>query len=115
MLVTYANHNGMITNSDMGLMASVAQHDVLTQMLGIREVTIHNSLDKMVTVWWNHNGATSNSGPIDHLVGLQALHKRHYLCDPTFDHIVGEANANAMADACSRLWHLNDSQLTAAC
>jgi hypothetical protein len=45
------------------------------------------------------------------LLRLQALHQRHYRFVPLFDYISGEANV--MADACNRLWHLSDSQLLA--
>jgi hypothetical protein len=99
--VTFSNPKGVIANSDLHLVASISQHDVLVQMVDIREVTIHNSWDNIARVWWQHKGVTSNSGPTARLLRLQALHQRHYRYVPTFDYIAGEATV--VEDACSRL------------
>jgi hypothetical protein len=110
-MVTYANPTGTITDINLELAASVAWHCVMAQMFYIREGTIHNSSDNMATVWWHCKGVTSNSGPMARLFRLQPLHQLHYWYAPTFDYIVGDAND--MADACSRLYHLTASQLIA--
>jgi hypothetical protein len=89
----------------------VAQHDILAQAFDVREATVHNSSNNVSTVWWQRKGTTSSSGPMARLLRLQALHQRHYQYIPLFDYIGGEANA--MADDCSRLWHLSNSQLLA--
>jgi hypothetical protein len=108
-LITFLNPVGTITNSDLELAASVSQHDVLAHQADVREATIHNSSDNVATVWWQRKGATSTTGPAARLLRLQALHQRHYRYVPTYDYIPGPANA--MADDCSRLWNLTDSQL----
>jgi hypothetical protein len=41
-LVIYANPAGVVTNSNLELAASLAQHDVLAQIFDIQEVMIHN-------------------------------------------------------------------------
>jgi hypothetical protein len=110
-LVSYDNPQGDINSSELELAASVAHHDVLAQAFDVQEATIHNSSDNIATVWWQRKGATSSSGPTARLLRLQALHQHHYRYIPLFDYIGGEANA--MADDCSRLWHLSDSQLLA--
>jgi hypothetical protein len=108
-LVTFSNPSSTITNNDLELAASVAQHDVLAHQADVREATIHNSSENVATVWWQRKGATSATGPAARLLRLQALHQRHHRYVPTFDYIPGPANA--MADDCSRLWNLTDSQL----
>jgi hypothetical protein len=99
----------MITNIELELAASVVRHGILAHLFAIRETTIHNSSENMATVWRQHKGETSNSGPMSWLLRLQALHQRHFHYVPMFIYIVGEANA--MTDACSCLWHMIDSQL----
>lgn len=42
-LVSFENPKGGITNSDLKLAGSVAQHDILTQAANVTERTIHNS------------------------------------------------------------------------
>jgi hypothetical protein len=44
-LVSYANPDGTITNSDLELAASVAQHEILVTQVYAREATIHNFSD----------------------------------------------------------------------
>mgnify|MGYP000178906812 CR=1 FL=1 len=53
----------------------------------------------------------SDAGPAAYLLRLSSLHQRHFRSLATLDYIQG--SANAMADDCSRLWHLNNSQLLA--
>jgi hypothetical protein len=62
-LVSFDNPAGTITNSDLELAASVAQHDVLTSNVDAREATIHNFSDNTPTVFWQRKGAVSNSSP----------------------------------------------------
>jgi hypothetical protein len=99
-LVTFANPTGTVTNSDLELAASVAQHDVLAQQVDVREATIHNLTDNTATMYWQRKGATANTGPASQLLQLQALHQRRHCYVPSFDYIPGDANA--MADDCSR-------------
>jgi hypothetical protein len=103
-LVTLKNPAGDINNIELELTASVAQHDILAQQFDVRETTIHNSSDNVATVWWQRKGATSSSSPTAGLLRLQSLHQQHYCYVPLFDYIAGEANA--MADACSRMLYL---------
>jgi hypothetical protein len=49
-LVTFSNLTGTVTNSDLELAASVAQHKVLAQQVDFRESTIHNLTDNLVTM-----------------------------------------------------------------
>jgi hypothetical protein len=51
-LITYANPTGTITNSDLELSASIAQHDVLAREVDVREATMLNFSDNTPTVYW---------------------------------------------------------------
>jgi hypothetical protein len=110
-LVSHDNPAGDINNSELELAVSVAQHDILAQQFDVREATIHNSSDNIATVWWQRKGVTSSNGPTIRIMCLQSLHQRHYRYVPLFDFIAG--GATTMADDCSRLWNLSDSQLLA--
>jgi hypothetical protein len=110
-LVTFANPSGTITNSDLDLAASIAQHAVLAQQVNIREATIHNLWDNMATVWWQRKGATPTTGTSAGLFRVQSLHQWHHRYLPLFDYIPG--TANAMSDDCSRRWEFTDSQMLA--
>jgi hypothetical protein len=61
--VTFANPGGKITNSDLELAASVAQHDVLAQQVEVREATIHNLTENTATMYWQEKGDTPTTGP----------------------------------------------------
>jgi hypothetical protein len=100
-LVTFDNPGGDIKNSELELAASITQHYILAQSFDVREATIHNSSGNVATFWWQRKWATSSSGTTARLLRLQALHQHHYRYIPLFDNIAREANA--MADACSRL------------
>jgi hypothetical protein len=76
--VTFDNPKGDINTSKLELAASVAQHDILAHEFDVREATINSSSDNIAIVWWQRKGATPSSGPILHLLRLQALHQRHY-------------------------------------
>jgi hypothetical protein len=101
-LINFANPSGTITNSDLELADTDAQQDVLAQSADIREATIHDSSDNVVTLLWKWKGATSTKGTAAHLVCLQALHQWHHRYVPLFYHI--PETANAVKKYCSRLW-----------
>jgi hypothetical protein len=61
-LVTFDSPGGTVSNSDLELAASVAQHDVLAQQVDVREATIHNLTDNTTTMYWQRKGATSTTG-----------------------------------------------------
>jgi hypothetical protein len=50
-LVSYTNLDGTITNSDLELAASVAQHEVMVTQVDAREATIHHFSDSTATVF----------------------------------------------------------------
>jgi hypothetical protein len=103
------NPHGTITNSDLELAGTIAQHDVLAHLADIRERTVHNLHDNTPAVFWQRKGSTTTSGPAAYLLRLQAVHQRFHRYVPRHDYIPGKANA--MADDCSRRWDLSDAAL----
>jgi hypothetical protein len=110
-LVTFRNRKGDITNSDLELAASVVHAEVLTQQVDIREHTIHNFYDNTSTTYWHDKGSTTSAAPVAYLLHLHSLHQRFHSHVPMHDYIPGDANR--LADECSRLWRLTDSELLA--
>ena len=110
-LVSYDNPQGTITNSDLELAGAIAHQDVLVHNVDVREHTIGLFHDNTPAVFWQRKGSTSTVGPAAYLLRLKALHQRFHRYVSRHDYLPGPANA--MADDCSRLWHLTDSQLVA--
>ena len=105
-LLTEHNPSGTITNSDLELAASVAQHDVIAATIDVQEATIGNLHDNTPTVYWNIKGSSTTTGPAAYLQRLQALHRRQHAYLPTHDFLPG--HLNKMADDASRLQLLSD-------
>jgi hypothetical protein len=110
-LVSSSNPHITITNSELELSATIAQFDILAQSVDIRSHTIHNLSDNSATVACQLKGVASTYGPVAYLLRLHALHQRHHRYIPLHDFIPGVANV--LADKCSRLFYLTDSQLLA--
>jgi hypothetical protein len=108
-LVSFENPSGTITNSDLELAASIVQHDVAAHTFDVRERTIASGSDNTPTVSWQRKGSTSTTGAPAYLLRLQSLHQRFHRYYSTSFFIPGKINA--MADDCSRLWHLSDAEL----
>jgi hypothetical protein len=98
-LVSTANPTGRVNNSDLELAGSVAQHDILCQIVDVQDVTIHNCYDNTSTVFWKHKGSATTTGPAAYLLRLQAPHQCHYGYAPLHGYIPGEVNL--MADVAS--------------
>jgi hypothetical protein len=108
-LVSHDNESGDVTNSEYELAASVAQFDVLAQCVDIHQHTVHNLSDNSATVAWQRKIATSTIGTVRYLLQLQAPHQRHHRYFALHDFIPGIVNV--MADRCSRMFHLTDTEL----
>lgn len=108
-VVSHRNPHGRITNSDLELAGTIAQHDVLVQEADCRERTIFTLTDNTPALAWQTKGSTTTTGVPAYLLRAQALHQRHHRYLPRLNHIPGLRNQ--MADDCSRLWHLSDTEL----
>ena len=108
-LVSEHNLTGSITNSDLELAGTVGQDAVLATSVPVQHVTSCTFTDNTPTVAWRYKGSVTTTGPAAYLLRLSALHRRHHRYKPETHFLAG--NLNSMADDCSRLWQLNDSQL----
>jgi len=102
---------GAMLDSDLGLAASTAQHDVIAHLSGVQGATIATLHDNSPTMRWQRGGSAATSGPAACLLRLQALHQRQYRHVPRHDPIPGKLGA--VADAASRLSQLTDIRLLA--
>ena len=110
-LVSHDNPQGDITNSDLELAGLLAQQDIIAQLVNCRGRTIAPLGDNIPSVVWHHKHSATTTGPAAYLLRLNSIHQRHFRYVSKASYIPGPANA--MADDCSRLWHLTDSQLLA--
>ena len=108
-LVTWDNPSGTLTNSDLELAGAVTHLDVMAQTADVRERTVTTLHDNTATVFWQHKGSVSASNAAAYLLRVKALHQRFHRYIAHQDYIPGPVNA--MADDCSRLWHLSDTEL----
>jgi hypothetical protein len=108
-LVSFSNPTGQVTNSDLELAASIVQHDIAANCFDIRERTISSGSDNTPTVSWQTKGSTTTTSAPAYLLRLQSLHQRFHRYYSSSFFIPG--TLNAMADDCSRLWHLSDAEL----
>ena len=108
-LVSSANPHGSINNSDLELAGIIGNNDVLAHVADILETTTATGTDNSSALSWSTKGAVSTSGPAAYLLRLQAIHQRRYRYQQRNFFVPGVANR--MADDCSRLWHLSDSEL----
>jgi hypothetical protein len=108
-LVTFENPTGAVTNSDLELAASLVQHDIAAHAFDVRERTIASGSDNTPTVAWQCKGSTTTTSAPAYLLHVQALHQRFHRYYSLAFFIPG--TLNAMADDCSRLWNLSDTEL----
>lgn len=110
-LVSFDNPTGTVNNSELELCGNIAHHDIVAQTTDLRERTIATMSDNVASVYWLRKGSTTTTKPPAYLLRIQAHHQRFHRYIPRHDYIPGPKNS--MADDCSRLWHLSDSQLLA--
>jgi hypothetical protein len=110
-LVSAANTQGSLTNSDLEQTGLVLQQDVLAQCHDIRECTVCALTDNMAALSRDQHGSTSTNAPSAYLCRLSALHQRAFRYRFQSSYIPGPLNV--MADVLSRRWDLDDSQLLA--
>ena len=108
-LVSWQHPQGTISNSDLELAGTIAQHDVVVNVLDVRERTLHTSSDNTPAVAWQTKGSTTTTGPAAYLLRIMAFHQRYHRYHPRFNYIPGPANH--LADFCSRRWDLSDTEL----
>ena len=106
-VVSDANPKGTVTNSDLELAATIAQHDVTAAHHLPTPGCIFTATDNTPALAWQRKGSTTTTGPAAYLLRIQALHQRRHAYTTQLAHITGEANT--MADDASQRWDLDDS------
>jgi hypothetical protein len=99
-LVTADNPTGSVSISDLELAATVAQSDVMCQLVDVSGRT---------QCGWQTKGSTTATGLAAYLLRLQAIHQRHHRYLPQQDFIPGKVNLMADLTTCS--WDISDSAL----
>ena len=108
-LVPLRNPHGTVTNSDLELAGLIAQQDIIAQAVNCHGRTVCPLGDNIPMVVWHHKHSTTTTGPAAYLLRLNSIHQRHYRYVSKANYVPGPVNR--MADDCSRLWNLTDSQL----
>ena len=105
--VSYDNPQGAITNSDLELAAIVALHDIAMQLPHPKIPTIFTASDNTPAIALQHKRKHN----YHRTCRLPLTYSRYaqWRCYPVYAHVARKCNA--MADDCSCLWHLDDSQL----
>ncbi len=108
-LVSTANPNGTITNSDLELAGQIAAQDLLLNHYDCRERSLSVFTDNVSARAWQRKGLCTTLGAAAYLLRLLSLHQRHFRYRATFDYLPGPLNV--MADDASRCWDLSDDAL----
>jgi hypothetical protein len=109
-LVSTSNPTGTVTNSDLELAATIAQHHILEEAgYPTAGESTHNFCDNTPAVAWQTKGSTSTTKVTADLLRHAALHQRDLGHVQRFEHLAGERNV--MADDASRLWNKTDADL----
>jgi hypothetical protein len=110
-LVTQKNPTGRVTDSDLELAAGVVQNNIAAQHFDVCERSIASGSNNTPTIAWQSKGLTTTTTAPAYLLRMQAIHQCFHRYQTTSFFIPGKLNS--MANNCSCLWHLTDSQLLA--
>ena len=108
-LVTEHNPHGTITNSDLELAGGLLHLQAIAQSFDVRERTVLSKTDNLAALYWQRKGSATTTKCPHYLLRLFGLHQRFHRYVPRHDYLSGPSNP--IADALSRLFHLNNSQL----
>ena len=110
-LVTDANANGDISNSDLELAGGLLHLEALAQTFDIRERTVLSKTDNLNTLFWERKASSTTDKVPAHLLRLFGIHQRYHRYVPRHDYQSG--SSNPVADATSRDFHLSWEDLIA--
>lgn len=107
-LVSSANPQGSVNNSQLELLGALWHDDVAARCFDIRERTIKSSTDNIATLFWYRRGSVTTTSPTATILRQQSMHQRFHRYVSLKDYVPGPLNA--LADDASRLAYLNDYQ-----
>ncbi len=111
-MISQDQPHGTITNSDLELAGTVAQHMILANSgLELAGETTHTFCDNTPAVAWQTKGSTTTARAAATLLQEQALHQREHGYLSTVQYLDGPSNK--MADDASRRWDLSDTAFLA--
>merc|ERR1712115_730160 len=100
LLVTDANPNGTVTNSDLELAGGLIHLEALAQTFDIRERTVLSKTDNLNALFWERKGSATTEKAPAHLLCLFGVHQRYHRYVLRHDYLSGPSNP--VADALSR-------------
>ena len=108
-LVSLANPQGTITNSDLELAALVLQETTLLKAVPKAcMVAPRSGSDNTLTVSWSMCEASMINPVVADLLRIRALHSRKLFLNPSVFYHMGQENC--MADDASCLFYLSDTE-----
>ena len=110
-MLTDDNPDGIHTNSDFELAATVLHEAILGSHFDLKHRTVRTGSDNIPAVAWRNKGSASTKGSAAYLLRLASLQQRRLSHIPRVHCIPGMANI--LADIASRRFDLSSSQLLA--
>jgi len=107
-LASFNNPAGTINNSELELLGHFWHVDVAARTLDVRERTIRSATDNAATLFWARKGSVTTTSPTATILRHLSLHQRFHRFVNQLDFVAG--TSNSMADAASRLFHLDDRE-----
>ena len=108
-VVYHTNPQGTITKCDLDLAGTIGHNDVLASLTNLTHVVTCSLSENTPDISWRTKCRTTTTGPVDYLLKMYSIHRWHYIYEPDLHHI--PVSINSIADNCSCLWYLNNSQL----
>ena len=85
LLITDANPNGTITNSDLELAGGLLHLEALAQTFDVRERTVLTKTDNLNALFWERKGSATTEKAPAHLLRLFGIHQRYHRYVPRHD------------------------------
>ena len=108
-IVSKSNPAITITNSDLELVGTVAQVDILSNETSVAYLTTCTFTNNTSDLYWHGKGSNTTAGPDAYLLQVSALHQSHY-CHKSDTHFI-PGSRNLMDDDFSRKWNITDDEL----
>ena len=108
-IVSELNPDGTITKSDIKLVGTFAQEDILSNATSVAHLITWNFTDNTPVVYWCGKGSSTTTGPDAYLLQLSSLHQHHYHHKLETHFIPG--SRNIMSDDFSHKFNLTYNEL----
>ena len=92
-VVSHANPQGNITNSDMELADIIGHDDVLEISTDVMHLATCSLSDNTPDIAWITDGSTTTTGLDGYLIQVSSIHRRNCIYKPELHHIPGSINS----------------------